>query len=77
MKRTKFLVFWRTEAASCARDFDTETEARAFAGQLLDDGGWAVEGVRLERHEPSPYHEHYDTTTLPLDAGAAEGRDAP
>ncbi len=61
MRKTTFWVFWRRNGSARAHDFASEAEARQHVGDLVEHG---AEGVRLEKHEPSPYHQHFDITTL-------------
>lgn len=71
MRKTEFVVYWRKGDSSFCEPFaigdgvtedEAQQKAQALVNELLDGDG--VEGVRLEKHSPSPYHARYDINTL-------------
>ncbi len=70
MRRTKFVVSWQRSGVDMTEPFevgDGQSQSVVWAAALvfvkrIEDKG--AKGVRLERHDPSPYHDRFDITTL-------------
>ncbi len=70
-RSVEFVVHWHGGGASTCDTYavgegEVEDAAKARAWARVEEllARADVEGVRLERREPSPHHSRYDTTTL-------------